>query len=245
MESEKIFLILGASSDVGTELIDYLNHRYAKSVFLAHYHSSDDNLKKIDMVNQNQLAFFKADLEKHEEVVAMNSKIKEQYGIPTHIVHLAAAKFEYIKLKDFQWEQCLRDLEIQVHSLLEVLNTFLPKMSKRDCNSKVVVMLSSNTISSPPKFTLQYNLVKYMLLGLVKSLAADYAGKSVNINAVSPSMIDTKFLSNIDPRMLEINNLKDNMADVKQIVPVIEFLLSESSNFLHGVNINVTNGQIM
>ena len=66
-------------------------------------------------------------------------------------------------------------------------------------------MLSSVTINLPPKALVHYTTIKYALLGLVKSLASEYGNKNIQINALSPSMIETKFLENINEKIIEIN----------------------------------------
>ena len=83
------------------------------------------------------------------------------------------------------------------------------------------------------------------MLGLMKSLAAEYGDKNININAVSPSMIETKFLSEIHEKVIEMsaemNPLKRN-ATTKDIVPIIKFLLSKESDYITGANIPITGG---
>ena len=112
---------------------------------------------------------------------------------------------------------------------------------------KVVVMLSSVVLNMPPKALTQYVVVKYALLGLVKSLASEYADKNIQINAISPSMIETKFLENINEKLVELSAyshpLKRN-AKVEDITPTIQMLISKESDYLNGVNIPITGGSI-
>jgi len=248
MSYNEIYLILGCSSEIGCELLRQLNKEKSNALFIAHYFSNDIEIKKIIPFNENEIQCVQANLGKIQDVQNLIECVKIHSEAPTHIVHFPALKFEFLKLKQLVWSEFLVDMEIQVHSLAEILMEFLPIMAKRKDNNKVVVLLSSNTISAPPKFTLKYNMVKYTLLGMVKSLAADYAGKMVNINGISPSMVETQFLSNIDSRIIEVNASNSNgkrNATVSDIIPSIKFLLSNDSDFLNGVNLNVSNGNIM
>ena len=163
-------------------------------------------------------------------------------------MHLPAGKLTYTRLKDFDEDRLTKNLHIQVYSFVEILKEFLPAMAKRKDHNKVVAVLSSVVNGQPPKSMLEYTAVKSMLLGVVKQLASDYTGKLVNINAVSPSMIETKLLSEVDPRIIELakeGSIEKRNATVDDIVPSICFLLSEDSNYLNGVNLNVTNGNII
>ena len=99
----------------------------------------------------------------------------------------------------------------------------------------------------PPKALTQYTTVKYALLGLVRSLASEYSDKNIQINAVSPSMVETKFLDTIDEKIVELNAynhpLKRN-AKVKDITPIIKMLASNESDYINGINIPITGGII-
>jgi 3-oxoacyl-[acyl-carrier protein] reductase len=248
MNYDKVLLILGASSDMGCELIRQLNQDCRNALFLAHYRSSDMNINKIQVLNGNELVSIKANLAEDSEVKLLIKKVSEEYGTPSHIVHLPAVKFEYTRLKEMEWDKFCTDLKVQVYSLVQILQAFLPAMAKRNAYNKVVVMLSSYTLSAPPKFTMSYTMIKYALLGFMKAAAADYSDKKININGISPSMIETKFLDNIDSRIIEMNAQKSIgrvNSVVEDIAPAITFLLSDKSNFINGINLNVTGGNVL
>ena len=77
-----------------------------------------------------------------------------------------------------------------------ILQAFIPKMSKQNYG-KIVFMLSAYLLGIPPKFQSPYITVKYALLGLMRNLASEYAAKGIMVNAVSPDMMETKFLSEL------------------------------------------------
>lgn len=238
------YLILGASSDVGLRLVQNLLSQKENITIFAQYCSNDAQLKQLD-AGRNVLKCVQADFSDEQSVADLIQICGNELSVPTHIVHLPAEKFEYMRFKAFDWQKFHRDMEIQVHSIVEILKAFLPKMGKEEIYSKIVFMLTAYTLGNPPQFMTHYVMNKYMLLGLMKSLAAEYQGKKISINGISPSMIETKFLSNIDSRVIEMNSQKSvgrKNAQVEDIVPVIEFLLSQDSNYLNGVNLNVSNG---
>ena len=90
-------------------------------------------------------------------------------------------------------------MAVQVQSAVALLQRFLPKMAKMQ-HARVVFVLSSVTHGMPPKFMFIYmQMLKYARLGLMRSLAAEYAAEhaSVRVNGVSPSMVETQFLQRI------------------------------------------------
>lgn len=251
MDYSKTYLILGASSDLGIELIKKLDEENSKSseksLFIAHYNSSKEKLESIPLNDKNKLVCVQCDLSNMNAVDNLIVEVKTYTDAPTHIVHLAAESFRYMKLKEFDRDSFIHGMDIQVCSFAKIMQAFLPVMVKRKQHDKVVIMLTSYVTGMPPKFMLDYISTKYALLGLMKSLSSDYSGKSININAISPSMIETKFLKNIDARIVQMvaeNSPEKRNAKPEDIVPVIQFLLSESANYIHGMNLRVTNGGI-
>lgn len=245
----KVYLVIGASSDIGTAYIKCLDaqlmNEQKTATVIAHYGKNQTQLAEL----QKQLFAVKfhmlqADLTKDEDIQKLIENIKGICVCPDFILHMPASKLKYNRIKQLDWENVERDMEIQVHSLAEIGKAFLPLMSKRG-SGKVAVMLTSCTLGIPPKFMSEYVVVKYALLGLMKSMAAEYADKGIQINGISPNMIETKFLEGIDEKIIAINRencaMKRNVS-VEEVVKVIQFLLSEGSDYMNGVNLNLSGG---
>ena len=231
------YLILGASSDIGIELIKEINNREENATIWAHYCLNDKVLRNIEEKNGNSICPLSADFSDLNDVKKICLIINESKKIPSSIVHLSAPKLQYLRFNTLDWDDCINDVYIQVGSIFQLLQFFLPRISKMEQRAKVVFMLSENTINPPAKFTTKYTMSKYMLLGLMKSLVTEYSGKNVNINALSPSMVDTKLLSKIDRRMLEVCGTIDNILAPSDVVPSLWNLLSEYSDNMNGENI--------
>lgn len=236
-------LIIGASSDVGMNLIKSLDK---DTRVLAHYNRSDAGLKDVAATCAAEVVLLQADLSSEAEVMSLLDRIEADCDVPDKIVCLAAAPVENIRFKDVQWADFEKDINISLKATVLVLNRLLPKMAKAK-NGKVVLMLSSYVLGVPPKALAHYTTIKYALLGLMKSLASEYGASNIQVNAVSPSMIDTKFLSTINEKFIELNAynhpLKRN-AKVDDVTPVIKMLLSPDADYINGVNIPITGGSI-
>lgn len=240
---KKVLLVLGASADMGISLIKKVQDNY--DYILAHYNNSESELNELKAQAGEKLKLFKADFKSEKEIVDLVEKIKTEGLFPDHIVHLPAEKYCIEKFNKTSWENFQVGFDISLRSLVIILQSFLPIMAKKG-KGKVVVMLSSYTNNTPPKYATAYGTVKYALLGLVKGLSVEYAPKGICVNAVSPSMTETKFLSEIPEIILQQNasaspsgkNLK-----VSDVIPAIEYLLSEGSDLVTGQNIFITGGQ--
>lgn len=240
---DKVLLVLGASADIGIELISSTHEKY--SYVLAHYNKTNLKLKELKEQLGDKLRLFQADFLKLEDIISLIRNINSQGIIPTHIVHLPAEKYFIEKFKKTSWDRFQTGIDISLRSMVLIFKSFVPTMEKNK-SGKVVVLLSSYTGNNTPKYLSSYGTVKYAMLGLIKGLASEYADKGICFNGVSPSMVDTKFLSEVPELVVQqnaINNPKGRNLHVTEVVPTIDFLLSEESDFITGQNIFITGGQ--
>lgn len=243
--NEKVLLVTGASSDIGVKLISKVCNNY--DYIIAHYCNHDDNLKNLKKELNDKLITIKGNFLDENDTNKFVEDIKKIGKIPTDIVHLPAGNFENIKFNKLTWEKFEKDINISLRSLVIILLAFLPSMANNK-KGKIVVMLTSCTINIPPKYLASYVTSKYSLLGLIKALSNEYADKGIRINGISPTMIETKFLSNVPELLVKQNAMNSptgrNLA-VDDVIPLFEFLLSNQSNSITGQNIAISNGNIM
>jgi 3-oxoacyl-[acyl-carrier protein] reductase len=243
----EVVLVTGASSELGRELIARLACSAApERVILAHYFTNPSVLPQ-----DNRVVPLQADFGDAETVQRMAERVLADFGAPHKIVHLPAARLRYERFTKFDPAHFDRDFSIQFRSIVTLLSAFLPvavrarKQLTADGNAKVVFVLSSVVIGAPPKYMSMYTTAKYALLGLMRSLAAEYADSRVNVNAVSPSMMETQFLASIPAKAIELSaavNPTGRNAATGDVAPIIEFLLSPESDYINGANIPVTGG---
>ena len=85
-------------------------------------------------------------------------------------------------------------------------------------------------------------------MGLTKSSALELAKRKIRVNAVLPGVVNTpmtqKLFSQIEQK--NIDSIKAmhplGIGEVEDIVPAIEFLLSDGSRWLTGQNIIIDGG---
>jgi 3-oxoacyl-[acyl-carrier protein] reductase len=237
-------LITGASSDIGCALIRRLLAANPSLAILAHAHTSSERLQPLQSEFSGRIQPLRADLSQPGEVTAMADDIATRFGTPTGIVHLPALRLTYDRLTKFNWDRFQQDLAIQVQSAVILLQRFAPKMSKLP-RAKVVFVSSSVTHGMPPKFMSMYTVAKYAQLGLMRAAAAEYAGTGLNINAISPSMVETRFVADIAEVAVQMSaaaNPKGRNATPEDILGAIEFLLSPASDYITGIDIPLTAG---
>ncbi len=242
MSDNKVLLVTGASSEVGTELIKSVGMNYRK--VWAHYRSSSESLEKLRSELGGHIVPIQADFTSLESTQALIAAIRDSGDYPDHIVHLPAPKAKNLHFHKQSWDGMQREIDISLRSITMLLLEFIPKMAKNR-HGKIVLMLTAYLLGLPPKFQSSYITVKYALLGLMRSLAAEYASKGIMVNAVSPEMMETKFLSELPEWILEQNAQNSPLGRnirVDEVVPAITYLLSPAANIVTGQNIGLTGG---
>jgi 3-oxoacyl-[acyl-carrier protein] reductase len=244
--TREVVLITGASSDIGLALVERLVALPEPPVVLAHSHSGADRIP--DRPDVHRLS---ADFSSAEAVSRAAESILADHGCPSQFVHLPGLKLVYERFSKFKWEHFEKDLRIQVQSAVILLRRFLPLMAKMPAatgqSPRVVFVLSSVTRGVPPKFLSMYTIVKHAQLGLMRALASEYAEAGVSVNAVSPGMVETKFLDNIPDTVKEMSAAaipRRRNARPDDVVNAIEFLLSPKAGYLTGVELPVTGGAV-
>lgn len=240
-----VYLITGASGDVGAALIDRVLG--PGDTVIAQGAGDVDRLAPLCEKYPGAIHTFDVDLTDEAALQAFIHQVGAKYPAPTHLVHLPALRVINTRFKNFDEARFERDLSVQVRSAVQLCKAFLPAMAKAR-QGRVLFMLTSYLLGAPPKNTAAYIVAKSALQGLAKSLAADYAPYGVTVNCVAPSMMETSFLTDTSDLIVqasaEANPMKRN-AKVEDVVPAMAFLLSEEARFITGVTLPVTGGSVI
>lgn len=235
-------LILGASSEIGRALIQQVDGIYDE--LICHYNQNVSALIELQKSIKSPISLIQADFSQAESTASFIDELSKIQGI-THIVHLPSVPLNLKAFKKTQWRDTQKLIDVSVRSIYEVLKVLLPSMIKAK-SGKVIFVLSSVTSGQSPAYMSDYVTSKYALLGLMKALASEMAPHQLCINAISPSLTETAFLQNIPALSIEMSAEKNPMkrnAQVQDIVPMIQFLLSEEANFINGQNILISGGE--
>ena len=243
--SKQLTLITGASSDIGRVLARHLLATTDRTI-VAHSFHGGSRIGELRQTFGDRVIPVESDL---SDVAAARTLADTviSMGEVAAVVHLPALRPGNDRFTKFNWEHFEKDLSIQVRSIALLLQRLLPKMAKTP-DTRVVFMLSSYVHGVPPKFTAMYTIVKYAQLGLMRSLAAEYGGTKVRINAISPSMVETQFLKDVSGLAVEMSaaaNPLGRNATPEDLLGVFDLLLSPASAYMMGVDVPVAAGSVI
>lgn len=240
----KCYLLLGDSSELCCAFMEHHNWEEDDEI-IAQYCHNRNKLEKIQKAIPAKMDLWQADFSSGGSMENFVAKLRQKKIVPTHILHVPAIPIENMRFTEIGWQDTEKQLSVQCRSLWMVLQAVIKEMAKAK-TGKIIIGLSSATINVPPKFLAGYVTAKYALMGLGKALASEYASKGIQVNMISPSMMETKFLTNIYNGVVEqaamANPLKRN-ARPEDLVTLIEFLFSSNNTFITGGNFPVTGGE--
>ena len=110
---------------------------------------------------------------------------------------------------------------------------------------RVINILTSYLVNRPPLGLSAYTANKAYLLTISKALLAENAKFGISINNISPSMMLTNLVNDIDERVLEMaaeSNLMGRLIRVDEVAQSVEFLL-KSTPHINGVNLILNGGE--
>ncbi len=241
---DKILLILGGSSDIG---LDYIRKYYKRyDVIVAQYYSHKEELEELQRTVSTKLISYQLDLTDEVGVNRFLDYLTEEKLCPNYILHLPARKTQLSRIGDLDISGVKLDLDIQVISIIQIINKLISRMQEQKFG-RICFVLSSVT-ESAVTFNLSYMVSKYALLGVLKALSVELAGKKIMVNAVSPSMVNTKFIDDI-PELIKKKNISINptkrLAEPSDVTRAIEFFLSEENEYVTGENLLIAGGGII
>lgn len=143
-----------------------------------------------------------------------------------------------------------RSLSINVRSMFSTIRTALPRMIANGGGSIInMASVCSSVKGFPNRFA--YGTTKAAVIGLTKSVAADFVAKGIRCNAIGPGTVDTPSLHD---RMRQLGDIDEarkmfvsrqpmgRLASAEEIVPIVIFLASDESSFATGQIFNVDGG---
>lgn len=145
-----------------------------------------------------------------------------------------------LQATDEEWSLAL---DLNVRSQFWAIQAVLPRMLEQGRGGSIINMASvcSSIKGLPNRFI--YGTTKAAVIGLTKSVAADYVADGIRCNAVCPGTVDTPSLqdrinANADPvaarQAFIARQPMGRLAQAHEIAPLVVFLASDEAAFVTG-----------
>lgn len=157
----------------------------------------------------------------------------------------AAGYYELAGIGDITGQQWQRMLEVHLGGLVNTVRAVLPGMLERGAGR--IVAISSELAVGGGDGDAHYAAAKGAILGFVRSLAAEVAGRGVLVNSVAPGPTDTPLLAPDSPWRAPgyLATLPARrLARPGEIAAAVRWVLDEGS-FLAGEVVSVNSGAVI
>ncbi len=132
---------------------------------------------------------------------------------------------------------------IQVRNLIVFIQAILPKIKKSPHGRIVIISSVYGQVGASCESV--YASMKGAQNTLVKSLAVEYAGTNVTVNAVAPGVVKgkmTDLLSDVDLKTLIEDLPQRRLIEPSEVAKLVMYILSEDSQSITGQIFNINGG---
>ncbi|MBM3375840.1 MAG: SDR family oxidoreductase [Betaproteobacteria bacterium] len=152
-----------------------------------------------------------------------------------------------LKARDEDLDFAFR-LNVRAH--MHMIQAFLPGMLTKGGGSIINMASVASSVKGLPSRCV-YGTTKAAVIGLTKSVAADYVGQGVRCNAICPGTVDTPSLADRinayeDPvaarKAFVARQPMGRLAQAEEIAPLLVFLASDESRFVTGQAYSIDGG---
>ena len=189
-----------------------------------------------------------ADVTKEDEIVAIFSKVKEDYGCLDILANIAGGDFEnQVAVDEISYEKMSYNIDANLKSCILCCREAAKIMMEQQYG-KIVNMSSLVYRGSPMQFT--YAASKGGVFAFTRSMALTLGMYNITVNGLAPALIEVDIIKNsLSPEVWEA--LKEDCATryplgrVGQPIDVANcalFLASDESSFITGQVIEISGG---
>jgi len=242
----KTAIVTGGSRGIGRAICIELAKQGA-NVVTCYASSADSANETVEMCKEYgvKAEAVKADVAINEDVAALISKVKSEYGSVDILVNNAGITKDNLimKMNEDDFDKVIdTNLKGAFLCIQNVARIMLKQKSGKIINISSVVGVSGNAGQA------NYAASKAGLIGLTKSVAKELGSRGITVNAVAPGFIETdmtaKLPADVVDEMKKSIPMK-SMGRVGDVANLVAFLASDNARYITGQVICVDGGMAM
>jgi 3-oxoacyl-[acyl-carrier protein] reductase len=247
MLKDKVAVITGGTRGIGKEIARVYASNGAKVVInYVSERSAEDADKLVAQIQEagGIACSFRADISNFEQAKTLMDFAKDEYGGIDILVNNAGITKDMLLLRmtEDEFDKVISvNLKGVFNSTKNALRTML-KSGGSIINMTSVVGITGNAGQA------NYAASKAGVIGFTKSIAREYAGKNIRVNAIAPGFIETDMTNvlsdNTKEGILDSVPMK-RLGTPEEVANVALFLASNLSNYVTGEVIKVDGGMAM
>ncbi len=246
--SGKVALITGASRGIGEAIAVAYAQAGAKVILVSRRQADLDSVAQRIRAAGGEALPLAAHTRNLEAVTVVVEKAISIYGGIDVVVNNAATNPHFgpiLTAEESHWDKIL---DVNVKGYFRVVKTCVESMKARG-GGKIINMASVAGLE-PQAMLGVYSVSKAAVLMLTKVLAAELASFNIQVNAIAPGFVKTKFSAALwqNPQINEaiLQRIpQKRMAEPDEIAGLAVYLASPASSFVTGSTFSIDGGQLV
>lgn len=241
--NDKVAIVTGASSGIGRATAIAFAQAGAKVVVAARRIQEGEETVRLSKDAGSDAVFVQTDVTKVTDIENLVNKTLDTYGRLDFACNNAGFG-KTVPLTQRSEEEWDGEIDVNLKSVWFCLKYQIPAMLKTGGGAIVNMASMGGGVIGVPGLS-SYNAAKGGVVGLTRSAAIEFAGQGIKINAISPGLIATDILSNVEEKvlqqMIETIPLK-RAGKAEEIASAVIWLCSEGASYITGQNIVIDGG---
>ena len=239
----KVAIVTGGSSGIGRATAIAFAQAGAKVVVAARRIPQGEETVRLAKDAGSDAVFLQTDVTKATEVEALVNKTLDTYGRLDFACNNAGFG-KTVSLTQRSEEEWDMETDVNLKSVWLCLKYQIPAILKTGGGAIVNMASMGGGVIGVPGLS-SYNAAKGGVVGLTRSAAMEFAGQGIRINAISPGLIATDILSNVEDevlqQMIETIPLK-RAGQAEEIASAVVWLCSQGASYITGQNLVIDGG---
>lgn len=233
---KKNILITGGTSGIGRAIANKIKD---ENIIITY----NENNKEANNLKLKNIDVYKCDLSNENEIKNLYNNIIDKYGSIDVLINNAGIAIDTL-FEDKTKENFMKTIEINLVGTFLMSKYFGMNMYEKK-SGKIINISSTNGIDTNYPMSIDYDASKAGVNSLTNNLALQFA-PYVIVNTVAPGWVMTEMNKELDSEFIEIENKKillNRFARPEEIANVVNFLVSEESNYINNSIIRVDGGK--
>lgn len=243
----KVAVVIGGAGGVGKTIADGLAQFGSKVAFASRNLSNLESVaNEVNSKRGVETAAFEVDITKENEVIKLANQVVAKFGTVDILVNAHGLNIKR-PMTEFPTSEWAEMFDVNVKGLMLTCREFGKVMIEKRRGKVINISSIRGSRATLWGGNTAYCSTKGAVDMITKALASEWAQFNINVNAIAPSLIATKFAEKTlrDPERLKfyISNVPlKRVGQPNDLIGVSVFLASNASDFVTGQVIYIDGG---